>query len=77
MYTTFMSSENNKACDPHRLINNLSDKMNLRRSDKYGTLSNLSIYYTWKNIKMSNKNKFNISVPTRNEEFELPGGSCL
>ena len=34
MYTTFMSSENNKACDPHRLINNLSDKMNLRRSDK-------------------------------------------
>ena len=77
MYTTFMSSENNKACDPHRLINNLSDKMNLRRSDKYGTLSNLSIYYTWKNIKMSNKNKFDISVPTRNEEFELLDGSYL
>ena len=77
MYATFMSSENNKACDPHRLIVNLSDNMNLGRSDKYVTLSNLSIYYTWKNINMSNKNKFDISVPTRNEEFELLDGSCL
>ena len=34
----------------------------------YVALSNLSIYYTWKNIKNSNKNnKFKISVPTWNE----------
>ena len=39
-------------------------------------LSNLSIYYTWKNIKKSYKNnKFKVSFPTWNEEFELPDGS--
>ena len=39
-------------------------------------LSNLSIYYTWRNAKSSyNNNKFKISAPTWNEDFELPGGS--
>ena len=39
-------------------------------------LSNLSIYYTWKNIKSScNNNKFKISALTWNDEFELPDGS--
>ena len=39
-------------------------------------LSNLSIYYTWKNIKSeSNNNKFKISAPTWNDEFNLPDGS--
>ena len=33
-----------------RLLLNLKDKINLKRSDKYVALSNLSIYYTWKNI---------------------------
>ena len=51
MDTIFMNSENSKTSDPHRLLINLSDKMNLKRSDKYVALSNLSIYYTWKNIK--------------------------
>ena len=51
MDTTFMNSENSKTTDPHRLLLNLTDKINLRRSDKYVALSNLSIYYTWKNIK--------------------------
>ena len=46
MDTIFMNSENNKTCDPHRLLLNLSDKINLKRSDKYVALSNLSIYYT-------------------------------
>ena len=46
--------------------------MNLKRSDKYVALSNLSIYYTWKNIKNSYKNsKFNISASTWNKELEL------
>ena len=45
-------------------------------SDKYVTLSNLSIYYTWKNIKKSYKNnKFKISAPMWNNKFELPDGS--
>ena len=38
-------------------------------------LSNLSFYYTWKNIKSEYNNKFQISVPTWNETFDLPDGS--
>ena len=75
MDTIFMNSENSKASDPHRLLLNLADKINLR-SGKYVALSNLSIYYTWKNTKKSYKNnKLKISPPTWNEEFELPDGS--
>ena len=49
--------------------------MNLKRSDKYVALWNLSIYSTTKNIKKSYKNnKFKIYPPTWNEEFELPDG---
>ena len=47
-----MDSKNSKTSDPHRLLFNLTDKMNLKISDKYVVLSNPSIYYTWKNIKM-------------------------
>ena len=63
-----MNSENSKTSDPHRLLLHLSDKINLKRSDKYDSLSNLSIYYTWKNIKKSHKDdKSKISAPTWNE----------
>ena len=76
MDAAFMNSENSKTSDPHRLLLNLSDNINLKRSDKYVAFSNLSIYYTWKNIKKSQKNnKFKISAPTWKEEFELPDGS--
>ena len=69
----FLNSENSKTFDSHKLLLNLSYKINLKRSDKYVYLSNLSIYYTWKNIRKSWKNnKFKISDPTWNEEFELP-----
>ena len=54
----------------------LTDKLDLRRGQKAVALSNLSIYYTWKNIKSSyNDNKFKISAPTWDEEFELPDES--
>ena len=46
MDTIYMNSENSKTSDPHRLLLNLSDKMNLKRSDKYVALTNLSVYYT-------------------------------
>ena len=76
MDTIFLNSENSKTSDPHRLLLNLSDKTNLKRNDKYVALSNLSIYYTWKNIKESYKNnKYKTSAPTLSEEFELPNGS--
>ena len=71
-----MNSKNGKTSDPHRLLLNLTDKIDLRRSDKFIALSNLSVYYTRKNIKKSHKNnEFKILVPTWNEEFELPDGS--
>ena len=60
-----MKSENIKKSDPRRLLLNLSDEINLKRSDKYITLSNLSIYYTWKNLKKLYKvNKSKTSSPT-------------
>ena len=70
MNTTFTDSENSKTSDPHRLSLNLTDKRDLRQKDKDIALSNLSIYYTWKNIKRSYKNnKFKISALTWNKEL--------
>ena len=69
MDTIFMNSKNSKTSDPHRLLLNLTDKIDLRK-DKYIALSNISIYYTCKNIEKSYKNnKFKISAPTWKEEF--------
>ena len=48
MDTIVMNSENTKTSEAHRLFLNLSGKINLKRSDKYVALSNLSIYYAWK-----------------------------
>ena len=71
-----MNSENSKTSEDHLLVLKLTDKLDLRRGQKTVALSKLSIYYTWKNIKSSyNNNKFKISTPTWNEEFELPDGS--
>ena len=76
MNTVFMNSENSKTSDFHRLLLNLTDKIVLRRKGKHIALTNLSIYYKWKNIKKRHKkNKFKISTPTWNEDFELPDGS--
>ena len=71
-----MNSENSWTPEPHILKLKLTDKLDLRLDKKVITLSNLSIYYTWNNIKSSyNNNKFKISTPTWNEEFTLPDGS--
>ena len=78
MDTISMNSENSRTYEYHVLVLKLTDKLNLRRGQKSVALSNLSIYYTWKNIKSSyNNNKIEISVPTWSDEFELPGGSYL
>ena len=71
-----MNSENSKTPEPHVVILKLANKLDLRIGQKIIALSNLSIYYTWKNIKSSyNNNKFQISAPTRNDKFQLPDGS--
>ena len=76
MDTIFMNSENSKISEPYVLILKFTDKLDLRIGEKSIALSNLSIYYTWKNIKSSyNNNKFKISAPTWNDKFELPDGS--
>ena len=71
-----MSTENSKANEPHRFKLDLTDKLNLKNPNKNMALANLSIYYTWKNIKSKyNNNKFKISAPTWNDTFDLPDGS--
>ena len=70
------NSEYSRTSDPHRLLLNLSDKINLRSKDKYVALSKLSISFKWRNIKKSYKNsKFKISALAWNEDFQLPDGS--
>ena len=76
MDTIFMNSENSKTSENNVLVLKLTDKLDLRRGLKTIALSNLSIYYTWKNVKSSyNNNKFKISAPTWSEEFKLLDGS--
>ena len=75
MDTIFFGSENSKISNPYVLILKLTNKLDLRIGGKVIVLSNLSIYYTWKNIKSSyNNNKFKISAPAWNGKFELPDG---
>ena len=69
-----MNTENSKNSELHVLILNLTNELDLRID--VIALSNLSIYYTWKNIKTSyNNNKFRTSAPTQNYKFELPDES--
>ena len=67
---------NNKTNESRRFKLDLADKLNLKNPKKNMALVNLSIYYTWKNIKSEYKNdKLKISVATQNETFDLPDGS--
>ena len=71
-----MNSENSKSSNPHVLKLKFTSKLDLRLGEKVIALSNLSIYYTWRNMKSSyNNNKVKISTPTWNDEFKLPDGS--
>ena len=68
-----MNSKNSQTSKPHVLMLKFTDKLDLRKGENRIALSNLGIYYTWKNIKSSySNNKFKISVPTWNDKFELP-----
>ena len=72
----FMNTLNSKKNESNKFIYQLTDKLNLRNPNKNMALANLSIYYTWKNIKSEyNNNRFTISAPTWNDEFDLPDGS--
>ena len=74
--TIFMNSKNSKTSKPHIIILKLTNKLDLRIGENMISLSNLSVYYRWRNIKSScNNNKFKISAPAWNDKFELPDGS--
>ena len=70
MDTIFMNSENSKTSNLHVLKLKFTSKLDSRLGEKAIALLNLSIYYTWKNIKSSyNNNKFKISAPTWNDNL--------
>ena len=72
MDTIFIKTENGRTSEYRVLLLNRTNKIDLR-SEKTVALSNLSIYYKWRNIKSSyNNNNFKISAPTWSEEFNLP-----
>ena len=77
METIFVNTENGKTNESNKFIYQFIGKLNLKTpNNKNIGLVNLNIYYTWKNIKSAyNNNKFKISAPTSNDEFDLPDGS--
>ena len=73
METFFMNTKNSKTNKPNRFKYDLIDKLDLKNPNKNMALGNLSIYYTWKNVKSTyNNNKFKISALIWNETFDLP-----
>ena len=76
MKTIFMNMENSKTNEPCKFVLTLSQRLNLRSSNKLVALQNVSIYFTWKNVRKQHKNnKLKIIAPTWDDEGELPDGS--
>ena len=76
METIFVNTKNSKTSEPHKFVLNLSQRLDLRKSNKHVIFQDLSIYYTCKNIrKQYTNNKLKIIPPTWTDEFELPDGS--
>ena len=71
-----MNTLNSEKNESNKFMFQFTDKLNLKNPNKNIALANLSIYYTWKNIKSEcNNNKFKISAPIWNDTFDLPDGS--
>ena len=71
-----MNTANSNTKHSNKFVYNFTDKLNLKSPNKNIALANLSIYYTWKNVKSDyNNNKFKISAPTWNDTFDMPDGS--
>ena len=76
METIFINTSNSATNKLNEFLYKFIDKLDLKIPNNTMALSNLSMYYTWKNIKSSyNNNKFKIPAPTWNETFDLPDGS--
>ena len=73
-----MNTLNGKINESNKIMYQFTDKLNLKNPNKNMALANLSIYYTWKNLKSEyNNNKLTISTPTWNDKFNLRDGSYL
>ena len=71
-----MNTANSNTKHSNKFVYNFTDKLNLKSPNKNIALANLSIYYTWKNVKSDyNNNKFKMSAPTWNDTFDMPDGS--
>ena len=71
----FMNTKNRKTSQLHKFVLNLSQRLDLKGSNKYVSVQNVSIYYTWKNIRQQYKNhKLEIIAPAWNDKFELSEG---
>ena len=71
-----MNTENSKTNKQHKFVLNLSQRLDLKSSNKHVFLENVSIYLTWKSIRQQDKNnKLKIIAPMWNDEFELLDGS--
>ena len=78
METIFMNTEDSKRNESHKFVLKLSQRLDLKSSNKHVALQNLSNYYTWKNIRQQYKNnKLKMMAPTWNDELELADGSYL
>ena len=66
MDTTFINSGNSKTRESHGILFTLSEKINLKETDEYVVLSNLSIYSTWKNVKSYAKT-INLNISSKME----------
>ena len=71
-----MNTLNSKTNESDKFMYQFTYKLNLKNPNKNMVLANLSIYYTWRNIKSEyNNSKFKIHAPTWKDEFDLPDGS--
>ena len=72
---TSMNTENGKTNEPHKIVLNLSQRLDWRNSNKHVALPNSSIYYMWKKITKQYKNKkLKVIAPKCNDDFEFSGG---
>ena len=77
METIFMNTENSKANESLKFVLNLSQRLDLWSLNKHVALQNLSVYYTWNNIRqLCRNNKLKVIAPISNDEPELSGGLC-
>ena len=71
MNTIFLSTENSKTNEQHNFFLSFPQRLDLRSSGNYVAIQNLSVDYTWKNIRQQYKNnELEIIGPTWNDEFE-------